>query len=106
MDATDFDSFVDALIDDLTPAEMPDDDADRTLFHLLECPRPVVDDAALLGVLAAAVTAGNLLAFVVASAVAAAERAGIPARRHLKTGTDLLTLLGMAPGAAARAVRV
>ncbi|MCV7434028.1 HNH endonuclease signature motif containing protein [Mycolicibacterium bacteremicum] len=66
----------------------------------------MVDDEALLGVLAAAVTAGNLLAFVVASAVAAAERAGVPARRHLKTGTDLLTLLGMAPGAAVRAVRV
>ncbi|WP_331250681.1 HNH endonuclease signature motif containing protein [Mycolicibacterium bacteremicum] len=66
----------------------------------------MVDDEALLAVLAAAVTAGNLLAFVVASAVAAAERAGIPARRHLKTGTDLLTLLGMAPGAAVRAVRV
>ncbi|MCV7432920.1 DUF222 domain-containing protein [Mycolicibacterium bacteremicum] len=106
MDATDVSCFVDALIDDLTPAEVPDDAADRTLFHLFECPRPVVDDEALLSVLAAAVTAGNLLAFVVASAVAAAERAGIPARRHLKTGTDLLALLGMAPGAAARAVRV
>ncbi|SDC82328.1 HNH endonuclease [Mycolicibacterium neoaurum] len=105
MDATHFDSFVDALIDDLTPSP-PDDQGDRRLCHLFECPRPVVDDEALLSVLAAAVTAGNLLAFVVASAVAAAERAGIPARRHLRTGTDLLTLLGMAPGAAVRAVRV
>ncbi len=105
MDATHFDSFVDALIDDLTPSP-PDDAGDRTLCHLLECPRPVVDDEALLAVLAAAVTAGNLLAFVVASAVAAAERAGVPARRHVKTGTDLLSLLGMAPGAAVRAVRV
>ncbi|MFI2838198.1 DUF222 domain-containing protein [Mycolicibacterium sp. PDY-3] len=106
MDASHFDSFVDALIDDLTPSRPPDGQGDRTLFHLLERPRPVVDDAALLSVLAAAVTAGNLLAFVVASAVAAAERAGIPARRHLKTGSDLLGLLGMAPGAAMRAVRV
>ena len=106
MDATHFDDFADALIDDLTPSPPPDDEADRRLFHLLECPRPVIDDAALLAVLAGAVTAGNLLAFVVAVAVAAAERAGIPARRHLKTGTDLLTLLGMAPGAAVRAVRV
>ncbi|ORA05499.1 HNH endonuclease signature motif containing protein [Mycolicibacterium bacteremicum] len=107
MDASHFDSFVDALIDALTPASPPpDDQGDRRLCHLLECPRPVVDDEALLAVLAAAVTAGNLLAFVVASAVAAAERAGIPARRHLRTGTDLLTLLGMAPGAAVRAVRV
>ncbi|MEH3136300.1 MAG: DUF222 domain-containing protein [Mycolicibacterium neoaurum] len=106
MDATHFDSFVDALIDDLAPVEVPVDAGDRTLCHLLECPRPVVDDEALLSVLAAAVTAGNLLAFVVASAVAAAERAGVPARRHVKTGTDLLSLLGMAPGAAVRAVRV
>ncbi|WP_304107648.1 HNH endonuclease signature motif containing protein [Mycolicibacterium bacteremicum] len=106
MDATDVNCFVDALIDDLTPSPPPDDEGDRRLFHLVECPRPVVDDEALLAVLAAAVTAGNLVAFVVASVVAAAERAGIPARRHLKTGTDLLNLLGMAPGAAVRAVRV
>ena len=106
MDATDVNCFVDALIDDLAPAEMPADDAQRTLFHLLECPRPMIDDDALLAVLAGAVTVRNLADHVIASAVAAAERAGIPARRHLKTGSDLLSLLGMAPGAAVRAVRV
>ena len=53
MDASHFDSFVDALIDDLTPSRPPDGQGDRTLFHLLERPRPVVDDAALLSVLAA-----------------------------------------------------
>ena len=106
MDATHFDSFVDALIDGLTPSPPPDDDADRRLFHLLDRPRPVVDDPALLAVLAGAVTVRNLADHVIASTVAAAERAGIPARRHLKTGTDLLNLLGMAPGAAVRAVRV
>ncbi|MBI5737713.1 MAG: DUF222 domain-containing protein [Mycolicibacterium neoaurum] len=106
MDATDVNCFVDALIDDLAPAEMPADDAQRTLFHLLECPRPMIDDDALLAVLAGAVTVRNLADHVIASAVAAAARAGIPARRHLKTGTDLLSLLGMAPGAAVRAVRV
>ena len=105
MDATHFDAFVDALIDDLTPAP-PDDESDRTLFHLLECPRRIVDEEPLLAVLAGAVTVRNLADHVIASAVAAAERAGIPARRHLKTGTDLLALLGMAPGAAVRAVRV
>ena len=95
MDATDVNCFVDALIDDLAPAEMPADDAQRTLFHLLECPRPMIDDEALLAVLAGAVTVRNLADHVIASAVAAAERAGIPARRHLKTGTDLLlSLLG------------
>ncbi|MEX7473616.1 DUF222 domain-containing protein [Mycobacterium adipatum] len=106
MDATDVNCFVDALIDDLAPAEMPADDAQRTLFHLLECPRPMIDDDALLAVLAGAVTVRNLADHVIASAVAAAERAGIPARRPLKTGTALLSLLGMAPGAAVRAVRV
>ncbi len=102
MDATDVNCFVDALIDDLAPAEMPADDAQRTLFHLLECPRPMIDDDALLAVLAGAVTVRNLADHVIASAGAAAARAGIPARRHLKTGTDLLSLLGMAPGAAVR----
>ncbi|MCV7435493.1 HNH endonuclease signature motif containing protein [Mycolicibacterium bacteremicum] len=105
MDATDLNCFVDALIDDLTPSPLGDE-GDRRLFHLLECPRRIVDEEPLLAVLAAAVTVRNLADYVIASAVAAAERAGIPARRHLKTGTDLLTLLGMAPGAAVRAVRV
>ncbi|WP_235215544.1 HNH endonuclease [Mycolicibacterium neoaurum] len=66
----------------------------------------MVDDEVLLGVLASAVSARNLLDVVIASAVAAAERAGVPGRRHLRTGADLLRLLGMAPGVAARAVRV
>ena len=106
MDATRFECFVDELIDALTPADVPEDDVGRTLFHLLECPRRIVDEESLLAVLAGAVTTRNLMDHVIASGVAAAERAGIPARRHLKTGTDLLTLLGMAPGAAVRAVRV
>ncbi|OPE49171.1 HNH endonuclease, partial [Mycolicibacterium diernhoferi] len=41
-----------------------------------------------------------------ASASAAAERLGIPARRHLRSGADLLTSIGVAPGAALRAARV
>ncbi|TQK29727.1 HNH endonuclease [Arthrobacter sp. SLBN-53] len=76
------------------------------LGRLVGCPRPVVDDEALLGVLAAAVSARNLLDLVIAAAVAAVERAGVPGRRHLRTGADLLRLLGMSPGAASRAVRV
>jgi hypothetical protein len=104
MDATHLDIFVDALIDDLTPAAVRD--GDRTLFHLLDSPRRILDDQAVVAVLAAAVTLRNLADHVIASAVAGAERAGIPARRHLRTGTDLLTALGMAPGAAYRAARV
>ncbi|MCF6387726.1 HNH endonuclease [Mycobacterium sp. MBM] len=106
MDATDLNTFIDALIDDLTPA--PDDGGGggRRLCHLLDAPRRTIDDAALLAVLAAAVTLGNLADHVIASAVAAAETAGIPARKHLRTGADLLTVLGVAPGAAHRAVRV
>ncbi|MEX7473967.1 DUF222 domain-containing protein, partial [Mycobacterium adipatum] len=104
MDATHLDSFVDALIDDLTPAAARD--GDRTLFHLLDSPRRIRDDQAVVAVLAAAVTLRNLADHVIASAVAAAERAGIPARRHLRTGADLLTSIGVAPGAAYRAARV
>ncbi len=104
MDATDLDTFVDALIDDLTPVPAPDEG--RTLFHLLDCPRRVIDEQPLLAVLVAAVTLRNLVDHVVAQAVAAAERAGIPARKHLRTGADLLTSLGVSPGAAHRAARV
>ncbi len=104
MDATQLDTFITALIDDLAPR--PPDDAERTLFHLLDCPRRVVDEPALLAVLVAAVTARNLFDHVIAQAVAAAERLAIPARRHLRTGADLLTSIGVAPAAAQRAVRV
>ncbi|MGU3498388.1 DUF222 domain-containing protein [Mycobacterium sp. C31M] len=93
------------MIDDLTPSAVPDEDVGRTLFHLLDSPR-IVDEPALLSVLVAAVTARNLFDFVIASAVAAAERLGVPARKHLKSGSDLLTSIGMSPGAAQRAVRV
>ncbi|CDO10021.1 HNH endonuclease [Mycolicibacterium cosmeticum] len=106
MDAADVDAFVDALINDLAMTPTPDDEAERTLFHLLHRPRRVVDDKSLLTVLAAAVAARNLLDHVISSATAAAERLRIPARRHLHSATDLLTALGVAPAAAARAVRV
>ncbi|MDZ7885078.1 MAG: DUF222 domain-containing protein [Mycobacterium sp.] len=104
MDATDLDTFIDELIDDLAPA--PARDEDRTLFHLLDSPRRIVDEQPVLAVLAAAVTLRNLFDHVIAQAVAAAERAGIPARKHLRSGADLLTSLGVAPGAAHRAARV
>ena len=106
MDATHLDTVIDALIDDLAVAPPPEDDADRRLCDLLDSPRRIVDEQPLLAVLVAAVTARNLLDHVVAQAVAAAERAGIPARRHLSSGGELLISCGMAPGAAYRAVRV
>ncbi|KAA0113643.1 HNH endonuclease signature motif containing protein [Mycolicibacterium sp. P9-22] len=106
MDATHLDTFIDALIDDLAVAPVPEHDADRRLFHLLDSPRRVIDEPPLLAVLVAAVTARNLLDHVIAQAVAAAERLGIPARKHLRSGADLLTSLGVAPGAAHRAARV
>ncbi|KRD05193.1 hypothetical protein ASE48_18520 [Mycobacterium sp. Root265] len=106
MDATHLNTFIDALIDDLAVAPPPDDDADRRLFDLLDSPRRVLDEQPLLAVLAAAVVTRNLADHVIAQAVAAAERAGIPARRHLSSGSDLLISCGMAPGAAYRAARV
>ncbi|MGK2855241.1 MAG: DUF222 domain-containing protein [Microbacteriaceae bacterium] len=106
MDATHLDTFVDALIDDLIPTPARESDADRRLFHLLDCPRRVIDEPGLLSVLVAAVSLRNLADHVIAQAVAAAERLGIPARKHLGSGADLLTSLGVAPGAAYRATRV
>ncbi|MHA3023289.1 DUF222 domain-containing protein [Mycobacterium sp. BMJ-28] len=106
MDATHLNAVIDALIDDLAPAPPPEDDGDRRLCHLLDCPRRVLDEQPLLAVVVAAVTARNLLDHVIAQAVAAAERLGIPARKHLRSGADLLTSCGVAPGAAHRAARV
>src|SRR3546814_12714298 len=105
MDATHLDTFIDALIVDLAVGPPPDDDADRRLCDLLDSPRRVLDEQPLLALLAAAVTLRNLFDHVIAHAVAAAERAGIPARKHLRSGADLLTSLGVAPGAAYRAAR-
>ncbi|MBX9919956.1 hypothetical protein [Mycolicibacterium frederiksbergense] len=106
MDATHLNTFIDALIDELTVAPPPDDDADRRLFDLLDSPRRVLDEQPLLSVLAAAVVTRNLADHVIAQAVAATERLGIPSRKHLRTGADLLTSCGVAPGAAYRAARV
>ncbi|WP_149447149.1 hypothetical protein [Mycolicibacterium sp. P9-22] len=105
MDATHLDAFVDALIDALAVAP-PGEDGERRLFHLLDCPRRVLDEPALLAVLVAAVTARNLLDHVIAQAVAGAERLGIPTRKHLRSGANLLTSVGVAPSAAYRAARV
>ena len=78
----------------------------RTLFHLLDAPAGVVDEPRLLAVLKTGVAAVNLLHHLLATATVAAERAGIPTRRHLRCGADLLTGLGMAPAAAYRLARV
>ncbi|WP_078058626.1 HNH endonuclease signature motif containing protein [Mycolicibacter icosiumassiliensis] len=102
----DLDAFVNQLIDALSPAPVPDDDGARTLFHLLDAPRRVLDEPPLLAVLDAAVTLRNLLDHVIASAVAASERLGIPARKHLRSGAGLLTGLGVAPAPAYRSARV
>ncbi|MBN3456226.1 DUF222 domain-containing protein [Mycobacterium sp. DSM 3803] len=106
MDATYLDTVINALIDELTPSPAPEDGADRRLCHLLDSPRRVLDDGPLLAVLAAAVTARNLFDYVIAQAVAAAERAGIPTRKRLRSGAQLLTDLGVSPAAAYQAARV
>src|SRR6478735_9624157 len=106
MDATHLQTFIDALIDDLAVGPPPDDEADRRLFDLLDAPRRIVDEQPLLAVLAAAVVTRNLADHVIAQAVAATERLGIPARKHLRSGADLLMSCGVAPGAAYRAARV
>ncbi|MBN3458757.1 HNH endonuclease, partial [Mycobacterium sp. DSM 3803] len=106
MDARYLDTVINGLIDELTPSPEPVDGADRRLCHLLDSPRRVVDDGPLLAVLAAAVTARNLFDYVIAQAVAAAERAGVPTRKRLRSGAQVLTALGVAPAAAYRAVRV
>ncbi|CAJ1504643.1 DUF222 domain-containing protein [[Mycobacterium] kokjensenii] len=102
MDATDLEAFVDRLIGDLTPAC----GVQRGLSALLNDPRRDFDEQPLLAALRAAVTLGNLIDHLIASAVAAAERLGIPARKHLRSGADLLIGLGVAPAVAYRSARV
>ncbi|CAJ1503373.1 DUF222 domain-containing protein [[Mycobacterium] kokjensenii] len=104
MDATDLTAFVDALIDDLTPTR--EGEVGGGLFALLDSPRRGFDEQPLLAVLEAAVTVGNLVDHLIASAAAAAERLDIPARKQLRSGADLLIGLGVAPAAAYRSARV
>ncbi len=106
MDATHIDTFVDALIDDLAACLFRVRMASAGCFICWTVRAACIDEPPLLAVLVAAVTARNLLDHVIAQAVAAAERLGIPARKHLSSGADLLTSLGVAPGAAHRAARV
>lgn len=109
MDATPLETFIDVLIDELatSPAHSPDEeDCERSLFQLFDQPRPGLDDELLLAVLAAAVTLRNLSDHVIAQAVTAAERAGIPERKRLRSAVQLLTSVGVAPGPAYRSVRV
>lgn len=108
MDAAILARLTDSLIDDLSPTTGPDDDPphDRTLGELLSDPRQVLDEPDVLAVMVTAVRLRNIAEHLVASSVATAERLGIPARKRLKTGADLLTAIGVAPAAAYRAVRV
>ncbi|PIB72852.1 HNH endonuclease, partial [Mycolicibacterium brumae] len=76
------------------------------MFDLLYNPTRVFDEPRLDAVLVAAVGLRNLADHVLASATAAAERAGVPTRRHLRSGAQLLTGLGVVPGTAYRLARV
>ena len=106
MDASYLDTVIDVLIDELAPVRPPGGDADRRLVDLVDSPRPGLDEQPVLTMLTAAVTVRNLMDHLLAQAVTAAERLGIPARRHLRSAADLLMSLGMSPGAAYRAARV
>ncbi len=102
------DAFINTLIDQLapTPATGNDDDGGRSLFQLLHTPHRVFDDTHLLTVLKSAVTLTNLTTHLIATATAACERAGVPARQHARHGADLLTNLALTPSAAHRYTRV
>ncbi|PIB75123.1 hypothetical protein CQY22_010960, partial [Mycolicibacterium brumae] len=88
------------------PGPPDGDDGSRRLFDLLYNPTRVFDEPRLDAVLVAAVGLRNLADHVLASATAAAERAGVPTRRHLRSGAQLLTGLGVVPGTAYRLARV
>jgi len=120
MDSTALSSFADLLIDDLTrtPATssisddathrgaLSDEPGPRSLAQLLDDPRPVLDEHELLAVMTVAVRLRNTVDHLIAAVTTTIETRGIPKRKGLKSGADMLTALGVAPAAAHRAVRV
>lgn len=64
------------------------------------------DEPRLLALLCTAERLRNTVDHLIATTVATVERLGIPARKGLKTGADMLTAIGVAPATAHRSARI
>jgi hypothetical protein len=103
MDTTRMAQLIGELADDLAPAAVQ---SGAGLGHLLAEARPVEDDTAVLSVLACGfrlVAIGN---YLMAAGAARARAMGLPVRRKLRTGGDVLGELPLAPSSVAKLVRV
>lgn len=115
MNAQDLVDFADRLSDDLTPRDVPpsdspppaDDSAEPVgLADFLDAARRVDDDRDVLALAAALIRLRNVVDHGIAAVAGAADRLGLPARKHVRSGGVLLKELGMAPAAAYRAARL
>lgn len=98
--------FADRLTDDLRPPDGAGAQGGE-LGALLAAPSPTgIDDRQLLEIMVELSRVLNLTTTALAGVAEAAARAGIPARKGVKTAADLLRQLGHAPAVAYRLMRV
>ncbi|EGD53931.1 HNH endonuclease signature motif containing protein [Gordonia neofelifaecis] len=91
--------FADHLCDELAPES-------ETARLLAGRSRLGADDRELLDLMVELTRVLNLTTTALAGVTAAADRSGVPRRKHLKSATDMLKQLGHAPSVALRLARV
>ncbi|MCF8606882.1 13E12 repeat family protein, partial [Gordonia sp. HY442] len=100
--------FADHVIDELAPPTATDTeegDSVRLACRLDRVSTIGVDDADILSAIVEIVRARNVLDAAQATLLRAAERAGIPFRKRVRTAAGLLTELGVPPAVAHRTAR-
>ncbi|WOC11456.1 HNH endonuclease signature motif containing protein [Gordonia sp. MP11Mi] len=108
MFATEVRAFADRLVDELAPptaVETASGDCGRLVCRLDRVSTVGVDDAEILSAIVEVARARNVLDAAQSVLVRAAERAGVPARRRVRSAAGLLTAIGVAPAVAHRTVR-
>ena len=100
--------FTDHVIDELAPptaTETEEGDSDRLACRLDRVSTIGADDADILSAIVEIVRARNVLDAAQATLLRAAERAGIPFRKRVRTAAGLLTEIGVPPAVAHRTAR-
>ncbi|WP_040521298.1 HNH endonuclease signature motif containing protein [Gordonia araii] len=103
MRVDDLTTLVTELSDDLTPAAT---DTGHGIGALLADAEPIADDQMLLTVMAAAFRLGTICDYLLAAATSRAQAIGLPKRKQLRDGRDVLRQLPLAPSAVARLGRL
>ncbi|GAB19106.1 hypothetical protein GOEFS_075_00270 [Gordonia effusa NBRC 100432] len=102
MKASEIDTFISSLIDDLEDTAHSDG---AELGRLLTYPEPVVDDAELLATLVTASRLRNVADALLTRVAGAAESAGVAVRKR-DTAANMLVSLGIPPFVASRLMKV